>query len=411
MSYGLPLEFDDRIFSSEDLVGDNYLSGFPDLMQGVGGNQAYKTTYSDLRKTLNVEIYGRSPNPLDTTKNYVYVVKGRQTVYAASGRAFTPGADIRIYNYKTVGATRSLMAARVVAYDELTGKLTFDTYAINYGVDSSSVEVNKIPTLDARVTIFGSRYVTAGTALAVANGGTGADNDRDALLSLGAANVSDVTDLFVDFLDPGVYMAMQAWTNNSNQFITIASSSTTPNEHPGQLAMIATTDSNAYGFLIGYGAGVVGKSGFSFKQAGSFIEYMILASAIPVTGNNYDFNVGVARSLGEHDVFGGFGVKLNFAVNTRFRANATGASDVSITAVTPTAPTWFKIRITNDGTNLQYTINGVACATISIASTTLDFTNDLFMPSFGFGTTARAGTPTVYVDYFHLKEFFNKPRG
>jgi hypothetical protein len=125
---------------------------------------------------------------------------------------------------------------------------------------------------------------------------------------------------------------------------------------------------------------------------------------------NYNYALGVTRNLGEHDVFAGFGFTLKYSLAARFIANANGVADVITTAVIPAANTWYKLRVTNDGANLVYTVNGTLAATIALSGTTLDLVNDLYMPSFGFGSV---GTPNVngYLDYVHVKTFFGSPRG
>lgn len=409
MSYGFPLEFDDRLHNSLELVGRNYLSGFPDLMKAISA-QTYKTTYSDLRKTLDVTQYGLPNNPLDREKPYVYAFRGIQTVYAAPGRAFYPGADIRIYNRVTAGSTRTLIAARVIAYNELTGKLTFEANAINFGVDDFAMEVNKIPTLNARVSLFGARGLTAGTPLSIASGGIAGTTERSGLAAIGSQNVSNIAEFFCDFLYMDEIMSLTPWINTAINFVGGTMASTTPEEHPGQMSIVAGISSQAAGWVFGYQGGVAGKNGFGFKGTGSFIEYSVLVSAAPTTGNNYDYGMGVCKDAAEHDALEGFGFKIIFATSARILCSATGASTV-VAATVPAANTWYKCRITNDGTNFVYTINGTTVATISQASTTVDLTNNLYMPSFGFGPTTRAASITGFLDYVHVKEYFNNARG
>jgi hypothetical protein len=407
MTYGLPLEFDERIFRSDDLVGTNYLSGFPDIMKAIG-NQTYKTTWSDLRTSLDVSLYGRSPNPRDKPKPYVYIVKGIQTVYAKPGRAFQPGADIRVYHSTATGATRSLIAARVLSYDEITGKLKFDAYAINYGVDTSVVEVNKIPTLSARVSIFGSRHVSSGAAQAIANGGTAATSERDALKQIGAYNISDVAEFFCDITDANETNDFYQWSSNASHNFSLGAATTNPEEHPGQLVL--SPASGICGFTVGYGYGSVGKSGASFSGAGSYIEYDILVGALPSNVSNYDLCLGLGTNLGPHNTTEGFGIRLTYSLAARFIADAYGASSITGTAVLPAANTWYRCRVANDGANLIYSINGTQIASIGLSGTTLDLTTTNFMPSFGFGSI---GTPAVsaYMDYIDMKSFFFKSRG
>lgn len=409
MSYGLPLEFDDRLHNSLELVGKNYLSGFPDLMKAIAA-QTYKPTYSDLRKNLDVTQYGLPTNIFDKEKPYVYAFRGLQTVYAAPGRAFYPGADIRIYNRTTAGSTRTLIAARVTAYNELTGKLTFDAYSVNYGLDDSTVEVNKIPTLNARVSIFGAKNLTAGTPLAIASGGLASTTERGGLAAIGSQNVSNVAEWFCDFTDANDIMALVPWINTSINFVGSTVNPTTPEEHPGQMSIVGTIAATAGGWVFGFVGGPSGKNGFSLKGTGSFIEYMIAVSAAPTSGNNFDYSVGMCKDAAEHNALEGFGVQIIFATSAKFICSATGAASVTAATV-PAANTWYKIRITNDGTNFVFVINGTTVATIAIASTTVDITNNLYMPSFGFGPTSRAAIITGYNDYVHVKEYFNQARG
>ena len=409
MSYGLPLEFDDRLHVSTELVSMNYLAGFPDLMKAIAA-QTYKPTYSDLRKNLDVSIYGLPNNPLDKEKPYVYAFRGIQTVYAAPGRAFSPGADIRIYHRTTAGSTRTLIAARVIAYNELTGKLTFDAYSVNYGLDDNTMEVNKIPTLSARVSIFGAKNLTAGTPLAIASGGMAGTTERSNLAAIGSQNVSNVAECLYEFTDANEIMSLVTWVNTSINFVDGTMASTTPEEHPGQLRIVGTINSLAAGWLMGLTGDHLDPNGFSFKGTGSFIEYDLLLSAAPTSGNNYNYSVGASKDVTQHDAIEGFGFTFTFSTTAKIICSATGATSV-VAATVPAGNTWYKCRVTNDGTNLVYTVNGTTVATISLASTTLNLTNNLYMGSFGFGTTARAAIITGYLDYIHVKSYLNQSRG
>lgn len=415
-SYNLPLEINYQPFLSTDLAGQGpYVSGFPAIM-GAMSDAAYQPNTSRLREVYDTSLYGIPPNALYQRKKWIYICKGPQHAYAAPGKSFTEGQDIRIYNSAAVASTKSVVAARVISYDARTGLLWFDVYSILMGSDNSTGELNRIPTSLAVVTCFaGKQTIDEGTGYprSIATGGTGGSSDRDGLTQLTSRNIIRVAEYMNDFISPAEG-PVDVYNDLSVRMSAYGNAASTPSAHPGVIKMNVSAGAgnvrmnaviNKYPGIHNAegGASVTGSAGL---LVGSYWEFDVYIPALSTAVNEYIIEIGGTSSLSlpNHTLY--FKYQRTSSVNWIIAAS--GSPFVSSTTATAVSTGWNRLRITRTSSSVfTFNVNGTNIGTLSPSS----FDNQGPMGAYIQLDRSAGTSPTIEWDYFYALHLYSTDRG
>lgn len=417
--FNLPLEIDYQPFQSTDLAGQGpYLAGYPAIM-GAMGNATYTAASSDLREVFDTSLYGIPPNTLYQRKPWIFICKGPQVCYAAPGKAFVKGCDIRIYNRNAVALTKSVVAARVISYDVKTGLLWFDVYSIFMGADNGTGDHNRIATTDATATIFNGKQTinqVTGYPRTIATGGTAGSSDRDALTQLGSRNIVRVAEYFNDFVSPAEG-PIDTYSNVGTRLNLFGNASVQPLSHPGTIRMQATSTNQLVYLTISPNL-FSGVDFFStIKNAsfatldGSYTEFCIYIPTLSNGTNEYYLTFGIyAGGSGSPKSQALFQYIRPTSSNWLVTSSSPGGGTNNLTTTTAVAVGWNKFRLTRNGSNYVFSINGVTIGTIGYP--VLSDSSVYAIASPYVSIQRAAGTsPIIEVDYVYTKVLYATDRG
>ena len=409
-NYNLPLQFDKSILFSTDLAGKNYVSGYPFMLQKIGA-ASYTATHSELSKVYNTAPFGIPTDTLYKPKLYVFMCKGPQCVYAAPGKAFYQGADIRVYDYVTGVIIKPVIEARVLSYDPRTGLLWFDAYSVLMGTG----ETNKFPIENARVSVFNAKYAISGTPYtprSIASGGTAATKDVDALANLGSRNIKTVMQYFTDFISP----AEGAFTHvdNTPTYINGYGLATIlPSEHPGVIRqqVTSTLADRGRNFWIGPNTDQGKTQGICALGVGDTWEWMTYIPTLATAGNDYRLTMGAfiqtsAGVISQLEFLYSGSAQVKWQTVTRYVSGP-----VTTVSATNVATGWNKLSITNDGVNIVFKVNGATIASIGVGFI-FSYGTVNFTMYFHHDLAWIAGAPPVIeLDYFSIFRTYSTARG
>lgn len=375
----LPLDFYGQTVGINQLSGQNYVQGWPELVQLI------------LAASQNPS-FGYALPPC-----FVYPTPGKQRVYAIKGRSWMPGQRLRAYRFGNAGDYRTVM---VHAYDFYSGILDIEVVA------SSTYETEAGAATGYYFTPYFSEPIGA-SLVSIATGGTGGsdiDSSRKALLLPTQRNYSI---FYSDFVNPNSWArhSINNVDKGAASFNNTGSGSLNIDyqNHPGILYMqnvVSVNDVEVVSFGRPFEHGWCDMSGDD-----TMFESLFYFPALSVSGA-YLFETGLIGSQAK------IAVSYMDTLNTgKFQIlSGVGASYSTFnSALTVASSTWYKVNISISGANVAITINGANGTTV--AKSTFQGVTDLNkMIPMARLTMKAAGTINSYLDYLYFRRHFNAGR-
>lgn len=425
--YSLPLEFNNRVFTSTEFAGRAYASGYPHFMQTLDGC-AIEAFYSEVRELYEPKKYGRASDPLYEPKKFVWMCKGPQVLYVAPGKAFVQGCEVRVYKANTAAASASVIYATVLSYDEVTGLLWIEVHSIRVG-NEFQVGDNKIPVASARVSIFNDMNVPQAAPRNVSGGGLASSNDIDGLGAIGAANIRSASEFFHDFISQAegnvesyhIHSVGGAILRN----LMFQKPPSDPANHPGCVYMFCSNGPNdrhrivvaPYGESPAAGDTAGANSKITGFTTGMFIEFVFYLPLIATVAQDYVLNIGLCGDEASGTNVNTFRFMLNYtrsaSANWRIGYGYNGAATAFAATASAVTTGWKKVRMTFTGAVINVTVNGVLI--LSISTATLGSYDQTRRVSFGHFSAeldyVAGGQHELYLDYLHIRKPYASMRG
>lgn len=378
----MPLYFEGQLVDINQLSGNNYVQGYPELMTLMGRH---------VRNPANG--YALAPT-------FIYPLPGKQRIYAQTGRSWKPGTRLRAYRAGNTGDWRTVM---VHAYDPATGVLDIQVVA------SNNFET---PRVGAQAWFLTPNFyeVVGTTAAALTTGGTGGFDIDSARAGLALPVNVKYQQWFADFL------------HNENFISVVTTTNTTDEGVAGTTALSGAAlsygyDNNPGVYRLDAGSGG-GNTVRSLQIGRSFLHHWtdftgddtLFECGLFITGvsatNYYRMEVGLIGGNGQ--------VKFQFqcSINTqRFQVihGINGGTTTVNTSVAAVAGSFFKFRFIKAGGNISAFINGANVATLTGSTYSQVTATNRMTPMVRVTSLTGGGlTASADVDYiFYRKQFLN----
>ena len=373
----LPLVIGGQRVTIDQLAGQNYVVGYPELIALI------------VRHCENPS-YGYALAPA-----YIYPLPGKQKIWALPGRSWAPGQRLKAFR---IGDSSDYRIIFVHKYDKMTGELWLEVVAaskfstIKLGGNGFFLQPHFLEPVGA-------------SAVAVANGGTAGTNVDEIRASLMLPFNPSYSVLFSDFVVPDSFCRIGTSSSDLGPAYQDRISTNVPfsfSSHPG-----------VYGFSrqatqhVCFGRGWINWADMSGDNTAfeAMVNFDNLSSS-----NAYTYEVGLIGTA----TGGKISISYQEDQNTgRFQV-IHGVSN-SYTTVNSTftvaADTWYKLRIAIAGSNIIASANGTQLASFSKTNYQNVAQSNLMTPMARLTVTGTTDTSIMaYLDYLYFRKHFPSGR-
>lgn len=376
MASTLPLYINNQKITIDQLSGNNYVAGYPELM------------------ALFV-IHQQDPNLGYTqTPTFIFPTPGKQTFYATPGKSWKPGMRLRAYRFGNGADFRTLI---VYDYDAITGKVRAEVVA------SGLFTTPELNVSGYFLTPYFGEQVGA-AVLGFANGGTGGTNVEDARKGLQFNNNKWFSTLFADFVLPNNYCRYIVAGVDQGPAVDAATGISLDYDfsvHPGVFKLTAGQAGTNIAASLQFGKNY-DYDWADFSGDETVFEADILIPALGTSGA-YTLEIGLLGPTAK------ICVQYKDTLNTGRFQIITGVSSSFATfntTLAAAATTWYKIRMEIISTNISIQINGANGTTVAKGIFQGVSTGNRMTPMIRATSNAVAVEARVHSDYLYFRKHF-----